>query len=150
MLTPESSRPGTSPRETAAGTRGSRRCPRRAAAPGPPRPPWRLSPGRPDPLEDVLPERADRGQRNTEHVDGCSAMDPDTAGYGGRDLCRRLAADEVAVGEVEYGGGGDRVDPQARPPRGESAGADSALEGEPAEDGVEDVVGEAAQPVLLG
>jgi hypothetical protein len=56
----------------------------------------------------------------------------------------RLEAGEGVVAEVEDGGGGERAEPQARPPPGERAGADGLLEGDQAEDGVE----EGAQPVM--
>jgi len=90
-------------------------------------PPWRPWPPR--------PRRAARRARR---------------GAGGSDPPWPLPAGEVPVGEVENRGAGERADPLGRPPPGEGAGAGGVLEREVAEDGVEEVVGEAAQPVLHG
>lgn len=77
-------------------------------------------------------------------------MEPEAAIHRGRRQRRRLAAGKVrVVGEVDNRGAGESANPLGLPPPGERAGADGLLEREFAEDGLEDVVGEAAQPVLL-
>ena len=76
-------------------------------------------------------------------------VEPEAAAHRGRGPRRRLAAGEVSVREVEHPGGGERAEPLGPPPLGERAGAYGLLQREAAEDGVEEIVGEAAQPVLL-